>query len=311
MKKLNIKILIAVFVGLVTLFVVSRLFRSPGLESNLKKTLVDVDTAAVTEVRIQPAKDRANEIRLVKEGKNWQVATTRQKALSDRGAVNSMLGVVRGMKIQRMAARKKEKWESFQVADNSTHVTLLADGKAVADFHVGKTGTAQGAGYGSVYTYVRVSDEREVYAVEGFIESHFNRVFNDWRNKAFLRLKGEDLTKITFVYPSDSGFVVMKKDSLWQVGNEKADVGKVSLFTSALGYKNLTDFDDAFVAPGAAPVVVRFEGKNGVLASVEAWKSGDHWTLKSTEQNSVYFTAQPTALKDFLVGRRYFLPVVK
>jgi len=311
MKKLNIKILIAVLVVLTGVFVLSRVFRSPGLESNLKKSLVDIDTAIVTEVRILPAKDRANEIKLVKEGNNWNVATAKQKSLSDVGSVKSMLGMMQNLKIQRLASRKKDNWETYNVGDKGTYVSVFAGSKKVADLTIGKTGVAQGGeGIRTVFTYVRLSNENEVYSVDGFIESHFNRDFNDWRNKAFLRVKSDLITKLTFMYPADSGFVLSKKDSLWFIGNEKADLAKVQRFTSPIAFKNLIDFAEGFVAPGAPPFTLTIESQNGILASVEAWKDGDKWILKSTEQNGVYFSAVNSLVKDFLVGKEYFLLTV-
>ncbi len=210
MKKLNPKILIAVLVLLVGFFALSRWFRAPGLEGNLKKSLVSMDTATVTEVRILPAKDRASEVKLVKEGNQWQVLAAKQKSRADVGAVKSMLGVVRDLRPQRLASRKKDKWELYQVGDKGTNVALYAGAKKIADINIGKTGVAPGGsgGRGNVFTYVRASDENEVFAVDGYIEAHFNRSFNDWRNKAFLRVKKDDITKLTFRYPADSGFVV-------------------------------------------------------------------------------------------------------
>ncbi len=311
MKKLNVKILIAVFIGLIGVFVLSRVFHSPGLEGNLKKSLIAVDTASVTEVKIQPAKNRANEIRLVKEGKTWQVATDKQKSLTDIGSVKSMLGVLLNLKTQRMASRKKDKWETYNVGDKGTHVSVFAGSKKVADINFGKTGFTKGGGgpggYGSAFTYVRLSDENEVYTVDGFLESHFNRSFNDWRNKAFLRVKKDDITKLTFKYPADSGFVLNKRDSLWYVGNEKGDLNKVQGFLGQLAFKNMNDFAEGFVAPASAPFTFTIEGQNGVLASVEGWKTGDQWTLKSTEQNGVYFSATESVVKDLMVGKKRFL----
>jgi hypothetical protein len=146
-----------------------------------------------------------------------------------------------------------------------------------------------------------------VYTVDGFLESQFNRSYNDWRNKAFLRLNRDDITKLTFKYPADSGFVVTKKDSVWYVGNERADLNKTQNFLGQLAFKNLNDFADGFAEPGSAPFTLLIEGKNGMLASAEGWRDGDKWTMKSTEQSGVYFSATNSIVKDFWVGKKSFL----
>jgi len=312
MKKLNTKILIIVLVVLVAVFALSRIFRSPGLESNLRKTLVSVDTAAVTEVKIQPARDRSSEIKLFKEGKTWNVVADKQKSVTDNNSVKAMLGQLLNLRTQRLASRKKEKWETYNVSDKGTHVTVYEGSKKVADFNCGRTGFIQnGAGsFGGAYTYVRLSDEDEVYTVEGFLESQFNRAYNDWRNKVFLRVNKDDITKLTFKYPADSGFVVSKKNSTWFVGNEKGDLNKIKNFFGQLTFKNLNDFADGFMVPGPAQFTLLIEGKNGMLATAEGWKNGDKWTLKSTEQNQVYFTTTDALLKDFWIGQKNLLPAV-
>jgi hypothetical protein len=73
MKKLNNKILIGALVGLVAVFALSRWLRAPGLESNLKKELLSLDTASINEVRIKPANYKPLEVVLKKEGNKWKV----------------------------------------------------------------------------------------------------------------------------------------------------------------------------------------------------------------------------------------------
>ncbi len=77
-----------------------------------------------------------------------------------------------------------------------------------------------------------------------------------------------------------------------------------------MAFKDLADFASDFVAPGAAPYSVVIEGQHGVIALVEAWNEADHWILSSTEQNGVFFSAPHSVVKDFLVGKKYFLQSV-
>jgi len=312
MKKLSNKILLIVLVALIAVFTLSRLFRSPGLESNLRKNLVEVDTATVTEVRILPSKDHAEEIKLIREGKNWKVSRGERQAEGDRNSVGNMLGSMRAMHAQRLVSRKKEKWDEFNVGDKSTHVSVYSNGDKIADFHVGKLGFNQGAGgsFGGAYTYVRLSDETEVYTVDGFMESNFNNDFNEWRNKTFLKLNKDDITKITYRYPADSGFVAEKRDSLWLIGGQTADAAKMESFTNQFTNKYLTDFADGFVPEGPADVRIMLDGKAGNLATVEAWRKDEkEWILTASTQKGVYFTNKSSNfLTDVLVGKKRLLP---
>ncbi len=152
---------------------------------------------------------------------------------------------------------------------------------------------------------MRLSDEDEVYTVEGFLESSFNNSFNDWRDKTLLKLNKSDITKISFRYPADSSFVLDKRDSVWFVGNEKAEPSKVEGLLNQFTSKYLNEFADGFMPSAQADVVLQIDGSAGSLATVEAWKAEPDWILTSSTQKGVYFSSKGTSvINDVLVGRR-------
>ncbi|MGE0588075.1 MAG: DUF4340 domain-containing protein [Cyclobacteriaceae bacterium] len=308
MKRFSNKILIIVLVALVAIFALSRIFRSPKLESNLRKELVKLDTAAVTEVRINREAEGGGEVKLKRDGNTWKVSIDSKEAEAGAGAVKSMLGVMKDLQAQRMVARKKEKWDTYQVGESSTRVTAYNGSEKLADFRVGKTGFSQGQGrgQGSAYTYLRLTDEDEVYSSEGFITSHFNRSFDDWRNQIFLKINRDEVTKIEFNYP-DSSFVLEKKDSLWFVGGTPAVETKVNQYFSKVRFKTIGEFQDDFVQPGNATLQIQIIGA-GPLATAQAWAMGEeNWVLTSTAQQGVYFKGKSSGvLKDIFVGKSWF-----
>lgn len=301
MKKLNNKILIGALVGLVGIFALSRWLRSPGLESNVKKELVSLDTASINEVRIKPANYKPLEVILKREVNKWKVFNNQQQAETEIGTVKSMLGVLKDLKVQRLASRKKDKWDTYQVGENGTLVSIFQNGKQT-DIHFGKSNYGQGG----ATTFVRVGNKEEVYAVEGFLDSHFNRTYNDWRNKTFLRLNQSDIAKVIFNYAGDSSFVLEKRDSVWFAANQKADDSKVNSFLSQLSFKTLNDFADGFTSTEKPTATLQIESKNGVLATVQGWKNGEQWILNSSFQNGVYFSTTQSLVKDLLVGKGKF-----
>ncbi len=309
MKKLSNKILIITLVVLIGIFVLSRIFRSPSLESNLRKDLVQVDTSQVTEVRIQPAKEPTKELKLIKKGNKWRIIGDAREADAEAGTVESMLGVIKKLEAQRMVTRKKDKWETFEVGEASSRVMVFAGGDKQADFRVGKTGFNQGQGGGlsGAYTYVRLTNEDEVYSSEGFIGSHFNRTFTEWRNKAFLKITRDDVTKIQFNYP-DSSFVLEKRDSVWFAGDALANESKVTQYFSKIRFKNVSDFEDGFVQPGKSLLTLQIHGNGGPIATAQAWKKNeDEWVLTSTLQDGVYFLGKTSdVIKDIFPGRDWF-----
>lgn len=308
MKKLNNTWLIAALAVLVGAFVVSRFFRAPALESNLPPQLVKLDTAALTELRIQPASG-GDEIKLVREGVNWKVTQGSKSAFADPSTVNAALASLSALKPLRMVSRKKDKWNDFQVGDGGTRIAVFEDNRQEGDLHIGKTNFVQNqqGGFGGAYTYVRAGDDDEVYAVDGFLESTFNRPYADWRNKNFLRVSRDAVSKITFSYPADSSFVLEKKDSVWTVNGQPAAGAQVDTYLGHLAYKNLNTFADDFQPAGSAPVVIKVEARGGPLETIEGWPLPDgQWALRSTLQPVIFSSEGSTAFQDLLRGQRFF-----
>jgi hypothetical protein len=307
MKRLSNKILLGGLIILAALFAASRFFRSPGLESNLRKELVKVDTASINEVKIIPAKEHMEELTLRREGTLWKVKKGDRIEPVNKTTLKSMLTSLAGVNAQRMVSRKKDKWNDFNVGDGSTHVSVYSDGSKIADFHVGKLGFTQSSdgGFGGAYTYVRVSDEDEVFTVEGFLESIFNNTFNDWRDKTLFSLDKSTITKISYRYPLDSGFVVEKKDSIWFVGTQELEPSKAENLLSQFTSKYLTEFADGFSPTNKADINIQVDGGAGSPTTIDLWKKDEsEWIVTSSTQKGIYFSSKgSTLVTDLLIGK--------
>lgn len=311
MKKISNKILLISLVVLVGVFVLSRVFRASKLESNIRKELVALDTAKVSEIRIQSSATEGQELKLIRSGKRWKVISGNKEAYTEPGVVSSMLGVAMNLQVQRLVTRKKEKWETFEVGDNSTRVSIFNGSEKLADFRVGKFGIpreqTQGGGVQGMYTYVRLTNEDEVYTSEGFIGSHFNRSFSQWRDKTFLKVT-QDINRIDFIYP-DSSFVLEKKDTIWFAGNESANETKVNQYLNRMRFKNISEFEEGIVQPGGTPIKIQIAGAAGPLANAQAWvKNDEEWILTSSFQDGVYFSGKKNGvIKEIFPGKEWFL----
>jgi hypothetical protein len=297
MKKINNKILIIGLAVLVGIFVISRLFRSPKLEGNIRKELVKLDTADISEIRMTTAGDQPKLIKLVREGGAWNAVQDDKPYPADKSAVNSLLVTISDLNAVRMVSRKKDKWETYNVGEKSTGVSVYTGGSVEAEFRVGKTGfnqTQGGQQFGGsqgieAYTYVRMSDEDEVYMVNGFLEATFNRSLKDWRDKSFLRVSSSDVTKVSFRYPADSSFVIEKKDSVWTVAGRPAANNKVDSYLREFSSRSETSFADDFDMSSQPTFTIQFDGAAGPIATVDAWKQDEAWFLRSSRQPGVVF----------------------
>jgi hypothetical protein len=304
MKKLSTTTLLAGLAVLLVIFAASRYFRSATQENNLDKNFMSLDTASITEVRIQPPAGTLPAVRIVRHEKTWEVVNEIHHEATNPIAVRNMLAQVADFRVLRFASRKKEKWTEFKVDEKSTRVSIYHQDKMLADFYIGKLGFTPGAGMGGAFTYVRKADENKVYTVEGFLEATFPQSFNDWRDKTLLKTDRNEISKIVFHYPLDSGFAIEKRDSSWYSGTDKIDLSKAQPLISAFSAKYMNEFVDGFSPPHSPDVVIDVQAGSRTLASIEAWKNGVDWVLTSSQHKGIYFASKGSAsVSDILVSK--------
>lgn len=300
MKNTN-KILLVVLLVLLSAFVFTKVLRSPALESNLDTDAFQLDTAEIARIELRlPEND--DPLTLERNDSAWTVRQGDKTARVRRAAMNNLFRTLAIMKPERVVSRKKEKWDSYQVGDTSAIRTLAYNrkGTEVGGWFVGKA--SQGM------TYVRPSSQNEVYALEGSMRNLLNKSFNDWRDQSFLRMPRQSIDKITFRYPADSGFVLLKNDAGdWVIGTEKADSAKVENFLSLIQSKDLAGFADDFSPEKEPDIAMSVEGNSMSPVTVRGWKaSPDEWILSSSLQHGVYFSDK-TLATDLFLGKKDLL----
>jgi hypothetical protein len=147
-------------------------------------------------------------------------------------------------------------------------------------------------------SFVRLYNENEVYSVEGFLSLSFMGKFNDYRNKSLLHLKKEDVIKISFSFPSDSSFILTRKDSQWYLGNKVADSVSTEKYLGILSQLNGQDIADNY-KPGIAPVYqIHIEGNSLLDLSVKCYKgdNNEEYILNSNLNPDVYFVSKQNGI---------------
>jgi hypothetical protein len=301
MRQSNNKILLIVLVVLLSGFVLTRVFRAPSLERNIEEDLLTLDTAQVSAIHITPAVDNEAEIRLVRSGPDWQVQQGGRAAAVEMTQLNSALGSISEIHADRIVTRKKEKWTNYNVDSTGTHVKVFLNQEKQKEFWVGKM-----SGSGNC---IRIEGEDEVYEVEEALDRNFNKNFNAWRDKTFISVQPENVSKIAFQYPGDSSFVVAQSEGKWKIEDAKADSSKVQAYLNRLRSRNLSEFADDF-APSAQPShILKLSNDSSLAITVQGWKiSDDKWVLASSLQDSVYFSSSDaTMIRELFAGKKWFL----
>ncbi len=297
-RKINSKILISIFVVLLALVVLVELIDSRKGNRTFKNELVNVEAAEVTSLELYPKAMNGNLIRIFLENEKWKVESDGKTYNADGPNVTRMIAELNEMKTKSVAATSKDKWEQFEVTDSlGTRVKLMKGNDVLADVVIGKFSFQQPR---TTTSYVRLTDDKEVYGVEGMLAMSFNRNLNSFRDRTIIKSNKADWTKLTFSYPADSSFVLERRDNKWMIGDMQADSAKVAQYFTRIA--NLTD--GSFV--NEKPVIVpthrlSIEGNN-MMQKVEVigyYSDPEHFVMESNLNPDTWINSKTTAEKVF------------
>jgi hypothetical protein len=299
MKKNTNKLLLVVFFALVSVYSVTKIFRSPALESNLEAEAFRIDTAKIATIKFKGRASEGAEMTLTKNADNWVIQQGKKTAAAQEDEVNNLLNALSSLRPERIVTRKEERWQTYEV-DDSAAVQLVAyndNMDELANWHIGKESAGS--------TFVRIADDDEVYALEGSLRNHVEKKYNDWRDKTFLRLEKTSINEITFQYPADSGFVLRKDGDVWLIGESKADSAKVEHYLRKAQSLDIDTFADGQPRGNDPEFIITLRGDRPEPIVVNGWRNQNQYVLESSLQKGVYFL-DSSITKDLFVSRKTF-----
>ncbi len=311
--KFNNRTLLIVLLGLAGILVLTRVFTAKKAERTLDVDLVAIDTGRISTIHIFPQAERGEELVFSRSGLDWTVTKEDLSVPADKYSIENALNELLNLKADRLVARSEDKWPEFHVNDSLGTRVLVKEGKKTTlDMIIGRfnyqppTGGYPGYGqqYGTGITYVRNGEENEVYAVEGFLAMSFNQGFNNWRDQTVCRLTRDQVNKVVFEYPADSGFIAQKMDMNWTINGILADSTSMAQYLNGLSRKSHGNFADGFSPVSGPAFQVTFEGINMTPLLIRAYpQAGDEVILHSSINPDSYFrTTKEGLFKDIFKG---------
>lgn len=297
-RKINTKTILILFAVLLVLVIGVNIIDRQKNERTFKDELVKIDADDITQILIYPKSMKGEEIKLEKENDSWSVIKADKKYPADENAASSVINELNGMKPESVASTSKKRWSQYEVTDSlGTNVILNSKGKKVADVIIGKISFTQPQ---KATSYVRLTSDNVVYAVDGFLSMSFNRDMNSYRDKTVADVKKEDLTRLSLTNPNDGTFVLEKNNNKWTIGSLPADSAAVASFLSGLQNLKHSDFTDE--APmGESLYKLKIEGNNmaGTI-DLEGYAAlNDKLIVTSSENKGNYFDGEKLKEKLF------------
>ena len=177
-RKVSFRVLLYILIALTCLTVISQIAKKMNGERTFRSELAAFDTARVTNLAISDVKNGNKSIELIKTGNGWKMKANGREYSTDMNYIKSMIWELTQLKAERIAATGRNKWKEFEVTDSiALRVTVKGKSRTLADLLVGKFSYQPPSNpydqQGKMTSYVRIAGEKEVYAVNGFLQDEF------------------------------------------------------------------------------------------------------------------------------------------
>ncbi len=307
-NKLSNKTLIIVFIVLLAVVVIFMINDSKNGERSFRSTLVNIDTSKVTSIDIYPRATNHKEVRIYKEGNDWKVKLADGKtAPVPRPKIQELFTQLLAFKTIGVAAQSSDKWHDFQVDTTGTRIKVYEGNKNALDMTIGKFTFQQPR---SMSTYVRVADDDNVYEVMGFMSYEFNHDANYFRDDRVINDNPANWNKLSFIYPADSSYQLVKVKNNWEINGQKADSAKVANYINTLSQITDPNFIDdpanSLLAKSKYTLTIQTSSLGAI--TVSAFADTSDIAINSTQFPNTYFDGKKADFwKRIYVGKESFI----
>lgn len=275
---------ISIILGILILVLVAiKIKEKSEGDRSFDEFIVKMDTAKVTSVSIE-LKNSDESVDFSKSDNVWFISNKGKKYQADNETIKELLSQLNALKPKRVASTTKDKWVDYEVNDTlGTRIVLKNGSKTLADLVLGKFSYSQPQG-GNPYqrqqvimtSYIRKTNDKVVYAVDGYLSMMFNRDASGFRENSVVVGNPEAWKKLTFKYPADSAFVLENQNGKWFANGMITDSVKVSDYFSKIRMLTSNSFDDQTeIQDSQLPEYsVLIEGDNLTPIEVKAYYNG-------------------------------------
>ncbi|MFW5872874.1 MAG: DUF4340 domain-containing protein [bacterium] len=322
---MNIKILGIVFVTLLLAVILIQVRDSrKGDKSDIldEVQLEQVDTNKVTRIKVTDYKEPGKTISIAITNNGWQVSEGNKSFTADPVFVKNMLENLASMKLERIAATRKENWAKYNVDDSSgVYVQVMESDKVVAELIIGRFSYKQISNQSynpymnqtpEISTFIRKKDDQAVLLVKGMMSMIFNNLDIDRiRDKKLVNVSPGNIKRIHFQYPGDSSYSLVKNNEHWSINGTKTDSLKTQQYIKKVA--NLRNFDladdDKKLLNDSPKYIVKIEGDNFNPIDIKAYPADTihKYIITSSSNLGTYFSSKNKLFDQIFVSSKYLI----
>jgi hypothetical protein len=321
-KKLNIKVLLILFVVLAGVVVIINL--TGKKERTFRSTVMEFDPELINGMKVHnptyPDVIAVNK----QDNEMWEVSSEGKSYRADKATIENMLSMLSELKTERIAATAEEKWEEFHVSDESgIRVELLSDEDVIVDIVIGKFSykmldqPAQGQQQfqqqqqAKMTSYLRHTDDEEVYAVEGILRMNFTSGIEFFRSKNLVGKRADEISKVSFEYPDQLFFIERNADG-WMLDGQAADSLKTARFVQKLSGMRSSEFlDNIALGSSVSEMHLTIEGVGFEPIEIDFYPAADtnikYYVTSSFNPGSIFNGEKGKLMEKAIVDRERFI----
>jgi len=297
LKKISSLKLLGILMALVLIYLASNYFSRGSRSESLRSELVTIDTSQISKILISSPNEN---LELHRIDSSWVLKLENGKevpALRDK--VTNTLSSLLSIQPERMVTRDQAKWKDYQVDSTGTRIQVFENDLNTLDLVVGRFGMA---GQRQFYSFVRLSEDTEVYTADNFMGLSGGNQSSSYRNQDIIKTEPDSIIAIQFSYPADSSFQLSRYDSSWLVNQtiqtDSAAVASYLLDLRSVTSKQFADHVDPSTLNNEL-FKLRIDSKSELPLTVKAFKGlGADQLFYQSSLNTSYF--QDTTLLDQL-----------
>jgi hypothetical protein len=296
---------------LAVLMIIYLLVRYAGSsERTFKEKVLSFDAATISEIVIKDPKSKeGGPLDLKFTGEKWLVSNGGKEYNADSNTVKNILKQLSDLPTKRYAGKGRDAWKKYELTDSSaTLVTLKASNKTVAEIYIGKFSYNQPKDQqpqmqgrqqrGDMTTYVRLADEKDVYAVDGFLKMGLGSNINSYRIRSLAGVNQADITRIISEAPGNRN-VLEKVNGTWLFNGTPTDSTAALKMRSPLARITGSKFVDQDMPLSNPAYSLKIEGNNFTPVEIDAFPVPDTnvaYIITSSANPGSYFNGKEGGL---------------
>lgn len=208
-------------------------------QGSFLRELVNVDRQKTTSIVVIPKGLVEDAITLERKEDRWMAGSQGKTFQANREIIDQLFRVVSPMVPEQLVSRNQENWAEYETDEESgTRVKIYEGSKVVHDFVVGRFSfqqqMMQGQQQPKISTFVRLTGQNDVYAVDGFLGSVFPQKITQYRDQAVVFARAEDIEKITVQGDGNYNYELIREGAEWVINGVSADSATMDLFLDVL-----------------------------------------------------------------------------